>query len=154
MTCDYVLPKKKRKTPVQKKKQKKNVKRLLKKKTKKKRCNMKNCIALHYFLVSVSSFVALWFVFLDSVSVLQLNFVFLCVCFRLGMLTSVLGFVFFCFGFIHFYFCCCCCCLVVFCFYRSPYIFDSSLHLNPTTGVHFKTLLKISSQISNRSGKK
>ena len=74
---------------------KKNVKRLFKKKkTKKKRCNMKNCIALHYFLVSVSSFVALWFVFLDSVSVLRLNFVFLCVCFRLGMLTSVLGFVF------------------------------------------------------------
>ena len=132
---------------------------------------MKNCIALHYFLVSVSSFVALWFVFLDSVSVLRFNFVFFSVSFLLGMLISVLGFVFlfsgsvflfwvsvlsmcFCFRFVLSYFCCCCCCLVVFCFYRSPYIFDSSLHLNPTTGVHFKTLLKISSQISNRSGKK
>ena len=41
-----------------------------------------------------------------------------------------------------------------FCFYRPPYIFDSPLHLNPTTGEHFKTPLKISSQISNRSGKK
>ena len=39
-------------------------------------------------------------------------------------------------------------------FYRSPYIFDSPLHLNPTTGEHFKTPLKISSQISNRPGKK
>ena len=116
---------------------------------------MKNGIALHYFLVSVSSFVALWFVFLDSVSVLRFNFVFLCVCFR-SFWDSCFCFlvVFFCFGFIHFYFCCCCCCLVVFCFYRPPYIFDSPLHLNPNTGVHFKTLLKISSQISNRSGKK
>ena len=41
-----------------------------------------------------------------------------------------------------------------FCFYRPPYIFDSPLHLNPTTGEHFKTPLKISSQRSNRSGKK
>ena len=41
-----------------------------------------------------------------------------------------------------------------FCFYRPPYIFDSPLHLNPTTGEHFKTPLKISSQISNRPGKK
>ena len=41
-----------------------------------------------------------------------------------------------------------------FCFYQPPYIFDSPLHLNPTTGKHFKTTLKISSQISNRSGKK
>ena len=41
-----------------------------------------------------------------------------------------------------------------FCFYRPPHIFDSPLHLNPTTGKHFKTPLKISSQISNRSGKK
>ena len=35
-----------------------------------------------------------WFVFLDSVSVLLFNFVFFCVSFRLGMLTFVLGFVF------------------------------------------------------------
>ena len=41
-----------------------------------------------------------------------------------------------------------------FCFYRPPYIFDSPLHLNPTTGEHFKTPLKISSQRSNCSGKK
>ena len=41
-----------------------------------------------------------------------------------------------------------------FCFYQPPYIFDSPLHLNPTTGEHFKTPLKISSQISNRPGKK
>ena len=41
-----------------------------------------------------------------------------------------------------------------FCFYRLPYIFDSPLHLNPITGEHFKTPLKISSKISNRPGKK
>ena len=41
-----------------------------------------------------------------------------------------------------------------FCFYRPPYIFDSPLHLNPTTGEHFKTPLKISSRRSNRPGKK
>ena len=41
-----------------------------------------------------------------------------------------------------------------FCFYQPPYIFDSPLHLNPTTEEHFKTPSKISSQISNRSGKK
>ena len=39
-------------------------------------------------------------------------------------------------------------------FYRPPYIFESPLHLNPTTGEHFKTPLKISSQRSNRPGKK
>ena len=36
----------------------------------------------------------LWFVFLDSVSVLRINFVFFLVCFMLGMLISVSGFVF------------------------------------------------------------
>ena len=41
-----------------------------------------------------------------------------------------------------------------FCFYQPPYIFESPLHLYPTTGEHFKTPLKISSQISNRPGKK
>ena len=41
-----------------------------------------------------------------------------------------------------------------FCFYRPPYIFDSPLHVNPTTGEHFKTPSKISSQRSNRPGKK
>ena len=52
-------------------------------------------IALHYFLVSVFVFCGYGlFVFLDSVSVLRFNFVFFCVRFRLGMLISVLGFVF------------------------------------------------------------
>ena len=56
---------------------------------------MKNCIALHYFLVFVFVFCGYGlFVFLDSVSVLRLNFVFFCVRFRLGMLISVLGFAF------------------------------------------------------------
>ena len=39
--------------------------------------------------------------------------------------------------------------LWLFCFYRPPYIFESPLHLNRTTGEHFKTPLKISSQRSN-----
>ena len=115
----------------------------------------------------------LWFVFLDSVSVMRFNFVFfLCVPFRLGMLTSVLGFVFlfsgsvFLFWVSHFVFSVSVLGLFssifvvvvvvlwFFCFYRPPYIFDSPLHLNPTTGEHFKTPLKISSQRSNRPGKK
>ena len=87
------------------------------------------------------------------------------------MLISVLGFVFlfsgsvflfwvsvlsmcFCFGFVLSYFVVVVVVLWFFCFYRPPYIFDSPLHLNPTTGEHFKTPLKISSQISNRPGKK
>ena len=37
-----------------------------------------------------------------------------------------------------------------FCFYLPPFIFDSPLHLNPTTGEHFKTLLKIYSKRLNR----
>ena len=37
-----------------------------------------------------------------------------------------------------------------FCFYRPPYIFDSPLQINTTTGEHFKTPLKISSQGLNR----
>ena len=115
---------------------------------------------------------ALWFVFLDSVSVLWFNFVFFCVCVSgWGCLLPFWDLcfcflvVFFCFGFP---FCLCVSVLGLFspifvvvvvvlwffCFYRPPYIFDSPLHLNPTTGKHFKTPLKISSQISNRSGKK
>ena len=117
----------------------------------------------------------LWFVFLDSVSVLRFNFVFFCVCVSgWGCLLPFWDLcfcflvVFFCFGFP---FCLMCFCFVCFsglfsaifvvvvvlwffCFYRPPYIFDSPLHLNPTTGEHFKTPLKISSQISNRPGKK
>ena len=76
------------------------------------------------------------------------------------MLISVLGFVFlfsgsvFCFGFVTSIFVVVVVVLWFFCFYQPPYIFDSPLHLNPTTGEHFKTPLKISSQISNLSGKK
>ena len=88
------------------------------------------------------------------------------------MLTSVLGFVFlfsgsvFLFRVSHFVLCVSVLGLFFsifvvvvvvlwfFCFYQPPYIFDSPLHLNPTTGEHFKTPLKISSQISNRPGKK
>ena len=67
--------------------------------------------------------------------------------FRFGLCVSVLGLFFSIFVVV----------VVVlwfFCFYQPPYIFDSPLHLNPTTGEHFKTPLKISSQISNRPGKK
>ena len=111
---------------------------------------------------------------LFSVSVLRFNFVFLCVFFRLGMLISVRGFgffcflvLFFCFGFpiLSYVFLFRICSLLFlslllllscgfFCFYQPPCIFNSPLHLNPTTGEHFKTPLKISSQISNRPGKK
>ena len=93
-------------------------------------------------------------------------------CFLLGMLISVWAFVFlfsgsvFLFWVSHFVLCVSVLGLFspifvvvvvvlwFFCFYRPPYIFDSPLHLNPTTGEHFKTPLKISSQRSNRSGKK
>ena len=105
-----------------------------------------------------------WFVFLNSVSVLRFNFVFLCV-------FPVWGFVFlfsgsdFLFWVSHFVLCVSVLGLFspifvvvvvlwFFCFYRPPHIFDSPLHLNPTTGEHLKTPLKISSQRSNRPGKK
>ena len=113
----------------------------------------------------------LWFVFLDSVSVLRINFVFFLSVFpvgdgyfRFGICVSVFWY---CFSVLGFRFVLCVAVLgwffpifvvvVVlwfFCFYRPPYIFDSPLHLNPTTGEHFKTPLKISSQRSNRPGKK
>ena len=115
----------------------------------------------------------LWFVFLTSVSVLRFTVIlYFYVCFRFGMLISVWGFVFlfsgsvFLFWVSHFVLCVSVLGLLspifvvfvvvlcFFCFYRPPYIFDSPLHLNPTTREHFKTPLKISSQISNRSGKK
>ena len=150
-----MLSLKKRKTPIQKK-------------TMKHKKVYLYTISLFLF----SSFVAIWFVFLDSVSVLRFNFVFFCVCVSgWGCLLPFWDLcfcflvVFFCFGFPF------CLCVSVFglfspifvvvvvvlwffCFYRPPYIFDSPLHLNPTTGEHFKTPLKISSQRSNRSGKK
>ena len=112
----------------------------------------------------------LWFVFLDSVSVLRFNFVFFCVCCRFVMLISVLGFLFL-FSRSVFLFWVSPFCLLYFvlglffpifvvvvvlwffCFYQPPYIFDSPPHLNPTTGEHLKTPLKISSQRSNRPGK-
>ena len=132
---------------------------------------MKNCIALHYFLVSVFVFCGygLYFWILFQFCGLILYF-FECVSswgclLPLWDLCFCFLVVFFCFGFPF------CLCVSVFglfspifvvvvvvlwffCFYRPPYIFDSPLHLNPTTGEHFKTPLKISSQISNRPGKK
>ena len=137
---------------------KENVKRLFKKKQR----NMKNCIGLHFTLFSCFCFRLLWlygsyFWILFQFCGLILYF---CVCFRLGMLISVLGFVFlfsgsvFCFGFVTSIFVVVVLVLWFFCFYQPPYIFDSPLHLNPTTGEHFKTPLKISSQRSHRSGKK
>ena len=93
-------------------------------------------------------------------------------CFPFGMLISVWGFVFlfsgnvFLFWVPHFVlyvsvfglfspiFIVVVVVLWFFGFYPPPYIFDSPLHLNPTTGKHFKTPLKISSQRSNRPGKK
>ena len=97
----------------------------------------------------------LWFVFLDSVSVLRFNFVFFFgVCFLLGTLISVWGFVFvfwYCFSVLGFRFVLYVSVLGLFssifvvvvlwffCFYRPPYIFESPLHLNPTTGEHFNT---------------
>ena len=126
---------------------------------------------LNYFLVSVFvvcgnglyfwilfQFCGLILYFFECVSCWGCLFPFwdLCFCFLV---------VFFCFGFP---FCLCVSVLGLFspifvvvvvvlwffCFYRPPYIFDSPLHLNPTTGEHFKTTLKISSEIPNRSGKK
>ena len=120
----------------------------------------KNGVALHYFLVSVFVFCGyglyfwnlfcnscwgclfqFWdflFLFSGSVFLFRVSHFVLCV--------SVLGLFFPIFVVVVV--------LWFFCFYRPPYIFDSPLHLNPTTGKHFKTPLKISSQISNRSGKK
>ena len=132
---------------------------------------MKNGIALHYFLVSVFVFcgyflyfwnlfqlcgfinfffeyVSCWgclfqfwdfvFLFSGSVFLFRVSHFVLCVS-VLGLFSSIFVVVVV---------------LWFFCFYRPPYIFDSPLHLNPTTGEHFKTPLKISSQRSNRPGKK
>ena len=91
-----------------------------------------------------------------------LTLYFFCECFRLGMLTSVLGFVFLFSGSVFLFWVCSLLFLLLlllscgfFCFYRPPYIFLIVLCiLNPTTAEHFKTPLKISSQRSNRPGKK
>ena len=84
------------------------------------------------------------FVFLFSGSGFCVSFLFWVS--RFVLCVSVLGFFFSIFVVVVL--------LWFFCFYRPPYIFDSPLHLNPTTGEHFKTPSKISSQRSNRSGKK
>ena len=130
---------------------------------KKRGSNMRNyCFTL--FTCFCFRLLRLWFVFLNSVSVLRFNFVFLGVFlfwdayFRLGIWVflfwvCVLSMCF-CFEFVLSYFCCYCCCLVVFLFLSATLYIWQSLHLNPTTGEHFKTPLKISSQISNRPGKK
>ena len=86
------------------------------------------CGLILYFFVCVSGWGCL-FPYRD------LCFCFLVVFFCFGFPFCLMSF---CFGFVLSYFCCCCCFLVVFCFYRPPYIFDSPLHLNPTTGEHFK----------------
>ena len=116
----------------------------------------------------------LWFVFLESVSVLLFNFVFfenvscwgcllplwdLCFCFLVVFFRFGFPFCLMCFCFVFFSGLSSAIFVVVnvlwfFCFCRPPYIFESPLHLNPTTGEHFKTALKISSQRSNRPDKK
>ena len=102
----------------------------------------------------------LYFLFLDSVSVLRFTLYF---CVRVCGWGCLLPFWDLCFSFLVVFsvlglfssiFVVVVVVLWFFCFYRPPYIFDSPLHLNPTTGEHFKTPLKISSQISNLSGKK
>ena len=128
---------------------------------------------LHFKLFPCFCFRLLWvwFVFLDSVSLLRINFVFFLSVFPVGdgyfrfgicvsvfwYCVSVLGFRFvLCVAVLGWFFPIFVVVVVLwfFCFYRPPYIFDSPLHLNPTTGEHFKTPLKISSQRSNRPGKK
>ena len=137
---------------------------------KKRRWNVRNYIFTLFTCFCFRLF-WLWFVFLNSVSVLRFNFVFLCV-FPVWDAYFCLGFVFlvsgrvFLFWVSHFVLCVSVLGLFspifvvvvvvlwFFCFYQPPYIFDSPLHLNPTTGEHFRTPLRISSQRSNRSGKK
>ena len=135
---------------------------------------MKNCIVLRYFLVFVFVFCGygLYFWILFQFCGLILYF-FECVSswgclLPLWDLCFCFLVVFFCFGFP---FCLMCFCFVCFsglssaifvivdvlwffCFCRPPYIFESPLHLNPATGEHLKTPLKISSERSNRPGKK
>ena len=83
---------------------------------------MKNCIVLHYFLVSVFVFCdyGLYFGILLQFCGLILYF-FACVScwgclFPYWNLCFSFLVVFFCFGFVLSYFCRCCCCLVVFLF--------------------------------------
>ena len=134
---------------------------------------MKKCIALHYFLVSVCVFCGygLYFRFF-LFQFCGLILYFLCVFpvgdayFRSGIWVFLFSGRVFLFSVSHFVLCVSVLGLFspifvvvvvvlwFFCFYRPPYIFDSPLHLNPTTGEHFKTPSKISSQRSNRSGKK
>ena len=82
---------------------------------------------------------------LNTYSMRKYNFtLFPCFCFRLLLLYGLYFWILFQFWGFNFVFFVC-----VF-----PLENASPLHLNPTTGEHFKTPLKISSQISNRQGKK
>ena len=146
---------KKRKTPVQKKKDD----------------GTWESIALHYFLVSVFVFCGYGlFVFLDSVSVLRFNFVFFCVRFRLGMLISILGFVFlfdsvflFWVSVLSYVFLFWICSLLFWLLLLFPcgfFFLSATLYIWKSSAFksnHWRTLQtpsKISSQRSNRSGKK
>ena len=93
---------------------KKNVKRLFKKK---KTLKHEKLYSFTLFACFCFRLLWLWFVFLDSVSVLRFNFVFFLVCFLLGCLLPLWDLcfcflvVFFCFGFA---FCLMCFCFVCF----------------------------------------
>ena len=82
MTCDHVLPKK-------------NVKRLFKKTKQQKTMKHEKMYIFTLFPCFCFRLLWLWLVFLDSVSVLRVNFVFLCVFpvgdayFRFGICVSV-----------------------------------------------------------------
>ena len=115
---------------------------------------MKNCIALHYFLVSVFVFCGYGLYFWNLFQFCDFFFFFEYV-FCWGYLFQFQDFVFlfsgsvFLFRVSHFVLCVSVLGLFFpifvvvvvlwfFCFYQPPYIFDSPLHLNPTTGEHFK----------------
>ena len=114
---------------------------------------MKNCIFFTLFPCFSFRLLWLWIVFLESVSVLRFFFFEYVFCW--GYLFQFWDFVFlfsgsvFLFRVSHFVLCVSVLGLFFpifvvvvvlwfFCFYRPPYIFDSPLHLNPTTGEHFK----------------
>ena len=113
---------------------------------------MKNCIFLHYFLVSLFVFCGYGLYFWNLFQFCDFFFEYV---FCWGYLFQFWDFVFlfsgsvFLFRVSHFVLCVSVLGLFFpifvvvvvlwfFCFYRPPYIFDSPLHLNPTTGEHFK----------------
>ena len=88
-----------------------------------------------------------WFVFLNSLSVLWFSFVFFCTCFRFGMFTSVLGFVFQFSGSVFRFWVCCILFLhwrhpkkreTVFalCF-RLPFVASGAINYRARIGIHF-----------------